>query len=225
MLYYIANNDDKRLPVSVSIEGLPALQFYPTSVYMTFSNQKLYRLIGHFDAGSDDPSSAAAGPLTIHSVDVYCSDGTLEKSDIGEMIVYREDMGSGGPIAQSSASGSTDGTNTATFRVNKPVTANGFSSAFLNELGSAFTYELYFGTDAAVFPREIEAGTPISLMAAFPVPANSQLYLQPVTMRLRLEYTDEAGISRVQMIPMERHPYPTQAAIREYVKAQRRAAK
>lgn len=225
MLYYIANNDDKRLPVSASIEGLPALQFYPISEYMTFRSQKLYRLIGHFNPGPDEASSAAAAPLTIRSVDVYYSDGTRGKSDIGEMIVYREDQrGGGGSISGVSSSSSSDGTSTASFRVEKPVNVTGFSSAFLNELGSAFTYELYFGTDAAVFPRAIDAGTPISLTTAFPVPENSQLYLQPVTMRLRLEYTDEAGIGRVQTIPVERHPYPSQAAIREYVKAQRRAA-
>lgn len=226
MLYYIANNDDKRLPVSVSIEGLPALQFYPISAYMTFRNQKLYRLIGHFEPGEqkEDSPSEAAAPLTIRSVDVNYSDGTRGTSDIGKRIVYRgEDRGSDGSIGGVSTSGSTVGTRTATFRVEKPVTATGFSSSLLNEIGSAFTYELYFGTETAVFPRGIEAGTSISLMAAFPVPVNSQLYLQPVAMRLRLAYTDKSGIDRVQMIPMERHPYPTQSAIREYVKAQRRS--
>ncbi|MFD2327684.1 hypothetical protein ACFSR7_00340 [Cohnella sp. GCM10020058] len=225
MLYYIANNDDKRLPVSVSIEGLPALRFYPISEYMTFRSQKLYRLIGHFEPdqeAADSPSEAAA-QLTIRSVDVNYSDGTRGTSDIGKMIVYRKDWGSSDSISGVSSSSSSDGTSTASFRVDKPVTVNGLSSAFLSELGSAFTYELHVGKENVVFPSAIEAGSSLSLNMAFPVPPNSQLYLQPVAMRLLLEYTDEAGSRRAQMIPTERQPYPSQAAIREYVKAQRRS--
>ncbi|MDG0808488.1 hypothetical protein [Cohnella rhizosphaerae] len=222
-LYYITNNDDKRLPLSVSIEGLSALQFYPVSEYMTFRNQRIYRLIGHFNGDSDDTPFGKAPPLTIHSVDVYYSDGTRGKADIGEMIVYRGDWASGGSISQTNSSSSSNGTQTAAFQVDKPVTLNGFSSAFLNELGSTFTYELHAGKEAVVFPQAVEADESISFISNFHVPADSQLYLQPVSMRLRLEYSDADGTERVQMIPLERQPYPSEAAIRAYVKAQRGA--
>lgn len=222
-LYYIANNDDKRLPISVSIEGMSALQFHPVSEYMTFRNQRLYRLLGHFNGDPDNTPFGKAPPLTVHSVDVYYSDGTQGKADIGEMIVYRGDWASGGSISQTSGTSSSDGTQTAAFRVDKPVTLNGFSSAFLNELGSTFTYELHAEKEAAVFPQAVEADESISFISNFHVPADSQLYLQPVSMRLRLEYSDEDGTGRVQMIPLERQPYPSESAIRAYVKAQKGA--
>lgn len=233
MLYYLANSDDKRLPVTISNEALPNLRFYPISEYMSFSRQKLYRLMVSVEPGdveaqleTEEPQLETEEPQTIHSVDVRFSDGTEMREEVGDLIVYTEKRPAADkttpPMDFSSVSGSNNGTGSASFTIKKPITLTGATSAFLDTFGSAFHYELYFGDDAARYPSALEAGLSVNLFYEFHIPEKSMLNLQPISMRLLLQYSNETGGSWSQGVRIEHAPYPAESAIRRFVDEQRR---
>jgi len=226
MLYYLANSDDKRLPVTISNDALPNLRFYPIQEYMSFSRQKLYRLMVSVEPADEAKPLEAGDSRTIHSANVRYSDGTEEVEDVGNLIVYAEKRlvsdDTTPSIKASSSSSSNRGTGSASFSIKKPITLTGSTSAFLDTFGSAFHYELRYGEDAARYPSILKVGSSLKLSYEFDAPDTSMFNLLPISMRLMLHYSNETGGSWSQGVRIEHAPYPTESAIRRFVAEQRR---
>ncbi|CAI6085920.1 hypothetical protein [Cohnella sp. JJ-181] len=222
-LYYIANIEDRRVPVSVAEASLPNLRFEPVYEYMTFRHQALYRMMGHFESLAAEPASREADPRTIRAMDVYFNDGTHARMEIGEMIVYRDKPQSeGDPLKYAGGSSSNDGSGNAVFTTDKFVTLTGLSSAYLGELGSSFQYELRGGTGQSSPSGEEAARRSLSVSYRFTIPPGSPLRLTPISMRTLLRYKDADGRDWAQPVRIEQAPYPTEAEMRRYVSEQRR---
>ncbi|MFC4808739.1 hypothetical protein [Paenibacillus sp. GCM10023250] len=186
-LYYVANKDDKREIAWIRAEGLPSLAFAPAAVYQELNRQTIYRLSGYYRSAPE--REAALPPLVVREVDVTFRDGGTKRMDVGEIIVYRDDYPpapGGGPVTMMSSGGSSDNSGFGSVRAARPAALTSTTSAWLGELGDAFSYEVnvtgdlgdigadgrFDGppTDRAAYPAQLAEGDAVATDYRFHLP-------------------------------------------------------
>ncbi len=227
-LLYVANKGDRRKLVSVTIDELPLLRFYPVANHADLRHQTIYKIIGYFDDGNLENRPASA-PLIINTVNAYYSDGTMSKENIGKIIVYREAYPRSGepPFQGSSSMGSSNFSGSQTKLMSRPATLMSTTSAWLEELGNSFQFSVKgssrgdFPADSEGYPLGLNKGQSLLTEYKFQIPANSSQSIEVYNVLLVHDILEADGKHWKNWVFANYVPYPSESEMRAYVRAQR----
>ncbi|MBB6733593.1 hypothetical protein [Cohnella zeiphila] len=223
-LLYVANRQDNRQVASVFVEDVPGLRFYQPAIQTEMRYQKIYRIMAQIDP-LGEKSEGEQDPIVIHSVKVQYTDGTSSREDIGEIRIFRQTAPSSGeksPISSLSSSSSSDGTGTASMTVKRPVTLTGISSAWLPVLGNAFEWQANASGKKLDLPASLTAKQSLTVSYQFHLPEDNPLSMNVYELMLKMTFQEDSGKTYDGTLIAEHVPYPSEAEMHAYVRAQRR---
>lgn len=238
-LFYIANNDDKRVPVAFASDELSDLRFEEVHLYGDYGRLRLYRALASFQPAQGDAGAAEKGaePQVITSMNVYYERGGQASLPIGKLIINPGAPASADTSATAETGaahhqqlatftgGGTSSTSSGfgSFTIDQPATLRSLTSAYMSELGDAFSAEVRVNGELADLPAVLNKGDQVKVSYQFNVPERSSFAMMPLSLRLAVELIDAKGETELRPIWAARAPYPTAAALRQFVSEQRSA--